>query len=298
MKPAIGFIGLGIMGQPMAHNVLRAGFPLNIWARRADAMSPLTQAGATACTLPVDVAEKSDIIILIVSDTRDVEELVLGDNGLIHGLSPDNIVVDMSTISPDTSRTLAHRLAQDGIHMFDAPVSGGQKGAIDGTLSVMVGGPADVLPRILPVLDVLGKNIVHVGHHGAGQVAKACNQMLVAQTLTAVAEALLFARANGVDPHKVRDALLGGFASSRVLEVHGKRMLDDDFRPGFKARLHQKDLNIVNQSAKTLGLALPGTALSTQFINAVVGQGMGELDSSAVLSIIEKLTNTPLTTRE
>jgi 2-hydroxy-3-oxopropionate reductase len=295
MKPPIGFIGLGIMGQPMAHNLLRAGFPLHVWARRAEATTAFTQAGATAHDLPQTVAEHSDIVILIVSDSCDVEELVLGDNGLIHGLSADNIVIDMSTISPDTTRDIAERLRQDGVHMFDAPVSGGQRGAVDGTLSVMVGGPGDVYPRILPVLQVLGKNIVHVGSHGAGQVAKACNQLLVAQTLTAIAEALLFAKANGVDAHKVRDALLGGFAYSRALEVHGKRMLDSDFQPGFKARLHQKDLNIVAQTAKTLGMALPGTALSTQYVNAAVGHGFGELDSSAILSIIEKLTNTHLT---
>lgn len=292
MHPAVGFIGLGIMGRPMALNLLRAGFPLSVWSRRPEAMLPLTN--AVACALPVDVAENSDIVILIVSEGCDVEELVLGENGLIHGLSADNIVIDMSTIAPETSRALARRLAEDGIHMFDAPVSGGEKGAIDATLSIMVGGPEDVLPRALPVLSALGKNIVHVGHHGAGQVAKACNQLLVAQTLVAVAEALLFARANGVDPHKVRDALLGGFANSRILEVHGKRMLDGDFRPGFKARLHQKDLNIVIEAAKTLGLALPGTALATQFVNGAVGQGLGELDSSAILSLLETLTNTHL----
>ncbi len=298
MQPAVGFIGLGIMGRPMALNLLRAGFPLHVWARRPEAMLPLTNAGAAACALPVDVAEKSDIVILIVSEGCDVEELVLGENGLIHGLSTDNIVIDMSTIAPAASRVLARRLAEDGIHMFDAPVSGGEKGAIDATLSIMVGGPDDVLPRVLPVLSALGKNIVHVGHHGAGQVAKACNQLLVAQSLIAVAEALLFARANGVDPHKVRDALLGGFANSRILEVHGKRMLDGDFRPGFKARLHQKDLNIVMEAAKTLGLALPGTALATQFINGTVGQGLGEMDSSAILSLLETLTNTHLAARE
>lgn len=290
----IGFIGLGIMGRPMALNLLRAGFPLCVWARRNESTAPLAQAGATVCRHAEDVARNSEIVLTCVSTDADLESIVFANNGLFGGLSRDSIFIDMSTVAPQTARTVGVRLEKIGVHAFDAPVSGGEKGAIDGTLSIMVGGPSDVFPRIEPILRALGKNIVYVGDHGAGQVAKACNQLLVAQTLTAIAEALTFSRANGVDPSKVRDALLGGFAASRALEVHGARMLAGDFKPGFKARLHQKDLDIVLHAAKNLGIALPGTALSAQLMNSLIGSGHGESDSAAILTILEKLTNVTL----
>jgi 2-hydroxy-3-oxopropionate reductase len=253
-------------------------------------MKPLQDAGAAACGSPKEVAEKSEITIVMVSDTPDVEEVLLGTNGLIHGGKPGSVVVDMSTISPVATREMAAKLAAKGVEMLDAPVSGGEIGAINGTLSIMVGGKPEVFARIKPLFECLGKNIVHVGGNGAGQVTKACNQIVVALTIEAVGEALTFARKNGVDAAKVREALLGGFANSKILEVHGKRMLDNEFKPGFKVRLHQKDMRIVMETAHKLGLALPGAALVTQHMNALMGTGDGELDSAAVVKVIERMS--------
>jgi len=220
-----------------------------------------------------------------VSDTSDVEQVILGDNGVIEGVQAGSVVVDMSTVSPSATRAMAERLRAAGAEMLDAPVSGGDIGARDGTLSIMVGGPEQAFERVRPLFEVMGKNIVHIGDNGAGQVCKACNQVLVAQTIAGVGEALLLAASSGVDAAKVRDALLGGFAYSRILEVHGKRMLDDDFTPGFKAALHQKDMRIVLEAANELGIALPGAAQVAQFLNALVGDGQGDLDSAAIYRI-------------
>jgi 2-hydroxy-3-oxopropionate reductase len=286
----LGFIGLGIMGRPMALNLRKAGHALSVYARRAEGMRPLTEAGASACQSPKDVAANADITFVCVSDTPDVEEVILGAQGLIHGVRKGSVVVDMSTISPVATRRFAAELAKKGAEMLDAPVSGGEVGAVNGTLSIMTGGKPEVFERVRPYFECLGRNIVLVGANGAGQVAKACNQIVVAVTIEAVAEAITFARKSGVDAAKVREALMGGFAGSRILEVHGKRMLDNDFRPGFKTKLHQKDLKIVIDTAHQLGLALPGTALVAQQLNALMGAGDGELDSAAVVKALERVS--------
>ena len=285
----IAYIGLGIMGRPMALNLLKAGHPVRVWARRAEMMRPLIDAGATACNSPADAVDGVDISITNVSDTSDVEEVILHPGGVIEGAAQGSIVIDMSTISPTATREIASRLADRGIGMLDAPVSGGEQGAIDRTLSIMVGGKADVYEEARPVFEVLGKNIVHIGDCGAGQVAKACNQTVVAQMLAAIGEAYVLAEAAGVDPARVRDALLGGFASSRILESHGERMLEHDFRPGFKAALHQKDMRIVLESAHEFGIDLPGAALASQLLNALVDSGGGEDDSCAILRLQEQI---------
>ena len=290
----IGFIGLGIMGRPMALNLLQAGYSLAVHARRPQMMSPLRDAGALACDSVAQVAAHSEIVILCVADTPDVEQVILAENGVLARARADTVVVDMSTISPSTTRALAATLSQHHIHMLDAPVSGGEQGAIDGTLSIMVGGDSKIFERVLPLFQVMGKNIVHIGGNGAGQVAKACNQVLIGQTIVAVGEALLLAQAFGVDPGKVREALLGGFAGSRVLESHGQRMLARNFKPGFKASLHQKDLRIAMESAHELGIALPGAANAAQYLNAVVGQGKGDNDSISILELQEALSGVKL----
>jgi 2-hydroxy-3-oxopropionate reductase len=284
----IAFIGLGIMGKPMTLNLQKAGHTVFVHGRRPESMAPLAEAGCTACTSPAAAASQADITIVMVSDTPDVGQVLFGPQGVAEGARAGSVVVDMSTISPTATRAFAEKLQARGIEMLDAPVSGGDVGAINATLSIMVGGKPEVFERVKPVFEAMGKNIVRVGDIGAGQVAKACNQIVVAVTIEGVAEALAFARKNGVDPARVRDALMGGFAGSRILEVHGKRMLDNDYTPGFKTRLHQKDINIVMQTAKELGLALPGAALVMQHLNALMGTGNGELDSAAVMKIIER----------
>lgn len=290
MTAQIGFVGLGIMGRPMAENLIKAGYSLSVHARRPDMMQPLVNMGASACANAQAVARQSDIIITMVSDTPDVEQVILGEQGIIHGAKPASIVIDMSTISPSATRRMAELLGKKSIQMLDAPVSGGEQGAIDGTLSIMVGGEEETFQKALPVFEVLGKNIVHVGEHGAGQVTKACNQVVIAQALVAISEAFILARVSGVDPAKVRQALLGGFAGSRVLETHGQRILDHNFEPGFKARLHQKDMRITMEAAYEMGIALPGAALATQQLNALIGEGLGEEDSSALATILEKIS--------
>ncbi len=294
MSEKVGYIGLGIMGRPMALNLLKAGHPVWVYARRTKSLLPLTEAGATACRSPAEVARHADIVFTNVSDTPDVEELVLGENGVIGGARQGAVLVDNSTISPSATRAMAEALRDKGVEMLDAPVSGGEKGAIEGTLSIMVGGKAEVYTRVRPLFEVLGKNVVHVGDNGAGQVTKACNQVVIAQTIAAVGEGLMLATASGVDPAKVREALLGGFAGSRVLEVHGQRMLQRDFKPGFMARLHQKDMRIVLETARELGIALPGAAQVTQYLNALVGSGGGELDSTALVTAQERMSATEI----
>ncbi|HUX64261.1 2-hydroxy-3-oxopropionate reductase [Sulfuricella sp.] len=286
----VGFIGPGIMGRPMALNLMKGGHKLWAYARRPEALQQLTAAGATACATPGEVAAHADVIFTIVSDTPDVETVVFGEQGIIHSARPGLVVVDMSTISPTATKAFAERLSAKGIEMLDAPVSGGETGAINATLSIMAGGKPEVFERVRPLFECMGENIVHVGGNGAGQVAKACNQIVVAVTIEAVAEALTFARKNGADPAKVREALLGGFAGSKILEVHGKRMLDHDFRPGFKVGLHQKDMRIVMETAHQLGLVLPAAALVTQHLNALMGSGDADLDSSAVVKVLERMS--------
>jgi 2-hydroxy-3-oxopropionate reductase len=290
MASRIGFVGLGIMGRPMALNLRKAGHELWVYARRAESMQPLRDAGATSCASPQEVAQNAEVVFICVSDTPDVEQVILGDKGVAHGVRKGSVVVDMSTVSPAATRRLAEELAGRGAEMLDAPVSGGDVGAINGTLSIMVGGKPEVFERVKPYFECMGKNIVLVGANGAGQVAKACNQIVVGVTIEAVSEALTFARRNGVDAGKVRDALMGGFAGSKILEVHGKRMLDDEFKPGFKVKLHQKDIRIVIEAAHQLGVALPATALVAQHLNALMGSGDGELDSSAIVKVVERMS--------
>jgi 2-hydroxy-3-oxopropionate reductase len=288
MKPIIGYIGLGVMGNACANNLLKAGYNLYIYARRPEQMQGLIQAGALPSTSPQSLAQNCDIIFTNVSDTSDVQQVILGEQGVMLGAKAGSVVVDMSTISPSASRQIAAALAEQNIEMLDAPVSGGSQGAIDGTLSIMVGGKAAVFQRVLPVLQVMGKNIVHIGDSGAGQVAKACNQIIVTQTLAAIAEAFTLATAAGVDAGKVRQALLGGFAGSRMLDVHGQRMLTRNYTPGFKAQLHQKDMHIVQQFAAEQGIDLPSTDLVTGYINALVEAGLGEQDSAAMATLFEQ----------
>lgn len=286
MSERVGFVGLGIMGRPMALNLLKAGYPLAVHARRPESMEPLESAGAEVCRSPAELAARSDLIFTMVSDTPDVEQVLFGPGGVIEGAGAGAVVVDMSTIAPSATRDMARRLAALGVAMLDAPVSGGEQGASEGTLSIMVGGEAPVFERVLPLFQVLGTQVVHVGGQGAGQVCKACNQVVVGATIAGVAEAILLARASGVDPSRVREALLGGFAASRILEVHGRRMIEGDFAPGFKSRLHQKDMGIVLEAAQELGLALPGAAQVAQYLNALVGRGLGEADSAALYQIL------------
>jgi 2-hydroxy-3-oxopropionate reductase len=284
----VAFIGMGIMGKPMAINLHKAGHKVFVHGRRPESMNEPVAAGCIGCKSAAEVAAQAEIIIVMVSDTPDVEQVIFGEAGVVHGAKPGSVVVDMSTISPTATRRFADDLKARGVEMLDAPVSGGDVGAINATLSIMVGGKPEVFARVKPAFEAMGKNIVLVGDNGAGQVAKACNQIVVAVTIEAVAEALTFARKNGVDPAKVRDALMGGFAGSRILEVHGKRMLDNEYKPGFKTKLHQKDMNIVMQTAKELGLSLPGAALVMQHLNALMGLGDAELDSAAVMKIVER----------
>jgi 2-hydroxy-3-oxopropionate reductase len=285
----LGFIGLGTMGQPMALNLHGAGHPLTVFARNLARAEPLVQAGAHAALSPRSVAEAAEVVFVNVADDAALEAVLFGPDGAAEGLGPDAVVVDMGTTSPAATREFAARLAGQGAAMLDAPVSGGEAGAVAGTLSIMVGGPEAAFRHVLPFFQTLGKNIVHVGDTGAGQVAKACNQIAVSATLLGVAEALDFAARQGVDAGRVRQALLGGSAYSRILEIHGQRMLDRNFTPGFKAHLHRKDLGIVLAEAQRLGLALHGAALAAQFMNTLVGAGGGERDSSALIEVLERM---------
>lgn len=288
MSERVGFIGLGIMGQPMALNLIKAGYELIVHARRSESMQPLIAAGARAAASPAAAAREATLIFTMVADTPDVESVILGPNGIIEGASPGSVVIDMSTISPSVTRAIATRLAEAGVAMLDAPVSGGESGAKSGTLSIMVGGEPGSFERVRPLFEVLGENLVRVGPSGAGQVCKSCNQIVVGATIAGVAEAILLARESGVDPAKVREALLGGFAKSRILEVHGLRMIEGDYRPGFKARLHQKDMRIVLEAAHELGLPLSTAALVAQWLNALVGRGGGEDDSAAIFEVMRR----------
>ena len=282
----IGFIGLGIMGKPMVENLLKAGHRVNVYARREASVQALATDLCTPYASPAKLAESATLIFSCVADTPDVEAVLTGTNSVIEGIQPGALVIDMSTISAEATRAMAQKFSAAGAAMLDAPVSGGEVGAIAGTLSVMVGGTKQDFARALPILQCLGKNIVHVGASGAGQIAKACNQILVAQTMTAVAEAYLLAQSANVDPAKVREALLGGFAYSKILEVHGQRMLDQNYQPGFKARLHAKDLRIAMESAQAGNINLPGAALSNQYLRTLVEQGDGELDSAAIAKVV------------
>ncbi len=283
----LGFIGLGVMGRPMALHLLHAGHQVTVWARRPGSCQPLLAAGALHCASAAAVAGCSEVVFTMVTTGADVEHLTLGEDGLLAGFAPGSILVDMSTIAPQTARSLAERLSRSGVDMLDAPVSGGEQGAIAATLAIMVGGKAAVLERVRPLFALLGRSVVHVGEHGAGQVAKVCNQMLMVATIQAVAEALHLSRAAGADPVRVRQALLGGSAGSRVLEVMGGKMVDRDFVAGVEARLHHKDYRIVIGEAHRLGVPLPVAAQVDQQLNALMAMGWGRADTASLLRVLE-----------
>ncbi len=286
----LGFIGLGIMGTPMAGHLARAGHRLFVHSR-SGVPADLAQAGVVACANGKEVAQRAGVVFLMLPDTPDVAAVVFGPGGVAEGISPGQVIVDMSSISPIETRALAARLAGLGAHWLDAPVSGGQVGARNAALSIMVGGDEAVFDRVRPLLELLGKNITRVGGVGDGQTAKVANQIIVALTIEAVAEGLLFASRAGADPARVRQALLGGFASSRILEVHGERMIKRTFDPGFRIELHQKDLNLALQGARALGLSLPNTATAQELFNACAARGGKAWDHSAMVRALEALAD-------
>lgn len=283
----LGFIGLGAMGRPMALHLIRAGHGLSVYARRAEAAQPLVEAGAQRLATPAQVAAASEVVFTMVTTGADLEQVALGEDGIVHGAQPGTVLVDMGTIPPVTARRIAARLAERGIEMIDAPVSGGEAGALNATLAIMAGGKAEVLARVRPLLEKLGRTIVHIGPNGAGQVAKACNKMIMVSCIEAVAEAMLLAEKAGVDPERVRRALAGGSAGSRVLEVFGARMTARDFKAGVEARLHHKDFAILLDEAARLGAPLPIAAQVGQQLNALMAQGWGREDTSCLLRVLE-----------
>ncbi len=291
MTERIGFIGLGIMGKPMAGHLLRAGYPLTVLDIVQTAQDELVAAGARAGTSPQEVAAQSDVVITMLPDSPEVEQVILGKQGVLEGLRAGALVIDMSTILPSTARKVAAAARARGADALDAPVSGGEVGAKNATLTIMVGGAPAAFERAKPILEKMGKNITLVGEAGAGQITKAANQIIVGVTIAAVSEALLLAAKAGVDPAKVREALMGGFASSRILELHGNRMIQRAFAPGFKIRLHRKDMNIVLNTARELGLSLPMSAHVAELMNGLIAHGGAELDHSALVTMFEKLAN-------
>jgi 2-hydroxy-3-oxopropionate reductase len=287
MSERVGFIGLGVMGRPMAGHLLARGHRLVVHNRSRSAVDALVAAGATAADTPAAVARGSDVTITMLPDTEDVERVLAGPSGVFDGLAAGAVVIDMSSISPAATRALAVRAAALGATMLDAPVSGGEIGARNATLSIMVGGEAAAFARVRPILECLGnpERIVHVGDApGSGQICKVCNQIAIGGALAGVSEAIAVARAAGVDPARVRQALLGGFAASRVLEVHGERILTGNYVPGFRARLYQKDLRIAGETARAQALDLPATAVVTRLIDALVASGGGDLDYAALFT--------------
>ncbi|MFH1381348.1 MAG: 2-hydroxy-3-oxopropionate reductase [Chloroflexota bacterium] len=292
MKQRVGFIGLGIMGMPMARNLIKAGFEVTVYNRTASKAERMVSDGAKKADSPREVAKESPVIITIVSDTPDVESVILGRNGVIEGINSDSVVIDMSTISPEATRRMATRLRDKEAHMLDAPVSGGEQGAINGTLSIMVGGDAGILERCQPILEAMGKNIVHVGSNGMGQTVKLMNQILVAGTLNAVAEALVFAHKSGVDLKKAIEAVKGGAAGSWQLTNLAPRIISRDFNPGFMVDLMQKDLKLVMEAAQTMATPLPATSLIHQMYYSLQAAGEGKSGTQALAKVIERLSYT------
>jgi len=287
----IGFIGLGLMGTGMSKNLLKAGYPVTVWNRTASKMEPLVEAGAKAAGIPKEVAENSDVVISIVTDSPDVEQVLLGPDGAIHGAREGMIVIDMSTISPITTREISAKLAEKGVKMLDAPVSGGVIGANNGTLSIMVGGDEGVFDECLPIFEAMGKTITRVGGIGDGQVTKAVNQILVGTTMLGVAEALVFAKKAGVDIEKVHSAVSGGAAGSWQLTNNGGRVLRGDMEPGFKIKDYLKDLRIIMETAESIEMPLPATSLVQQMYRGMQAEGLLEKGTQAVSMMVEKLAN-------
>lgn len=290
----IGFIGLGIMGKPMARNLLRSGYRLVVHNRSRASVEELTRLGARAAADPAETAAAASVVVTMLPDSPDVELVYAGERGLFAGAKPGMLLIDMSTISPVVARRLAAEAERRGCDMIDAPVSGGEAGAVSATLSIMAGGKPEAFARALPIFQALGKNIVHVGEAGAGQVAKAANQIVVGVTIAAVSEALVLARKAGVDPAKVRQVLLGGFAQSRILEAHGQKMLERSFQPGFRIRLHEKDLKIALATGAEYGVPLFVSAVVAQMMGAMRAAGRGELDHAALVTLIEGLAKAEL----
>jgi 2-hydroxy-3-oxopropionate reductase len=292
--PVIGYIGLGLMGKSIARNILKAGFPLWVHNRSRTAVAELVHEGAMEAHSPAEVARQVDIVFTNLPDSPDVELVTLGPEGICEGAHPGLVWVDNSTIKPSTSRYIATQLNLLGVLSLDAPVSGGDIGARQGTLAIMVGGPTSALEKVLPVFQAMGKTITHVGDSGAGQIAKAANQIMVVAQMVAMAELLIFARKAGADPQKVVEAIKGGAAQCWTLDVKPPRLFAGNRNPGFKARMQAKDLNIILETARQYGIPLPSTAIHAQLFNSMLQLGMGELDNSAVLGILELLSGTKL----
>lgn len=289
MSEAIGFVGLGIMGQGMAHNLIRAGFDLIVWNRTASKMDDLVAAGARAASSPAELAAETDIIFVCVSDTPDVEAVILQENGILHGVRAGSLVIDCSTISPQATRAIAEKLAEKDVQMLDAPISGGSEGAQRGTLSIMVGGSEEAFARALPCLQAVGKTITHVGPQGAGQTAKLVNQILVVINMLAVSEALVFAKAGGLDLEKTLEAVSAGAAGSWMLTNRGPQVIADDWRPGFTIDLQQKDLRLVLEAADAMGTPTIGTSIVFQMYRTLQAAGLGEEGNHALVKALERL---------
>lgn len=294
MTLRLGYIGLGLMGKSIAGNLLKAGFPLTVHNRSRRPVEELVAVGARAAESPRQVAESSDVVLTSLPDSPDVEQVVLGPNGILQGARPGMIYVDNSTIHPEAARRIASRLAQAGVEALDAPVSGGDVGAREGTLAIMVGGPRSTFERVLPILEAMGKSITYVGESGAGQVAKACNQIMVAAQMVAMGELLLLAQKAGVDPGCVIEAIRGGAAQCWTLDVKPPRLLRGDRNPGFKASMMHKDLRIVQETADRYGMVLPATVVNGQLYRAMLELGMGDQDNSAVIGVLEMLAGMKL----
>jgi 2-hydroxy-3-oxopropionate reductase len=287
----VGYIGLGIMGKSIARNIMKAGYPIVVHNRSQASVNELAAEGAIAATSPEEVSRQVDVVFTNLPDSPDVEQVVLGKNGIIAGTHEGLIYVDNSTIKPETARVIAARLAEKGVVALDAPVSGGDIGAKNGTLTIMVGGPEEALKTVMPVFEAMGKKITHIGEAGSGQITKAANQIMVAAQMVAMGELLIFAQKAGADPRKVIEAIKGGAAQCWSLDVKPPRLFIGNRQPGFKARMQAKDLNIVMESARSFGVPLPSAAIHTQLFNAMVQQDWGDLDNSAVVAMIEMLAN-------
>ncbi len=298
MREKIGFIGLGIMGRGMAKNLMRAGFDLMVWNRTASRMDEFAAAGAKTAATPEDLASNCDIIIVCVSDTPDVEEVILGDNGIVHGARAGALVIDMSTISPKKTEDIARRLSEKGIHMLDAPISGGSEGAVKGTLSIMVGGQKEQVARAYPFFQAMGKNITHVGDHGAGQTVKLVNQILVVINMLAVSESLIFAQAGGLDLQKTLEAVTQGAAGSWMLSNRGPQVINRDWRPGFTIDLQQKDLRLVLEAADQMGVPVMATSLVFNLYRTLQSQGLGSDGNHALVKAIEHLAGFEVVEKE
>lgn len=293
----VGYIGLGLMGKPIAMNILKAGFPLMVHNRSREKVKELVLDGAVEAFSPAEVASRVDIVFTNLPDSPDVEKIVLGEDGIIFGGKPGLIFVDNSTIKPAVARTIAISLAEKGILALDAPVSGGDIGAINGTLTIMVGGPLEALEKVRPIFEVMGKTITHIGDAGSGQIAKAANQIMVAAQMVAMGELLMFAQKSGADPVKVVEAIRGGAAQCWTLDVKPPRLFSGNRQPGFKASMQLKDLNIVMETAKEYGIPLPSCAIDQQLYQSMLQNNLGNLDNSAIISVFENLANENLKIR-